>query len=88
MDMMEKLSARLPSASDEDISAGRGEEWTVGKTALEEGTIGDDLWACENVEELGEALTAARLDKGKRKVETDLTNLYDDYVELWDEAYP
>ncbi|KAG5524082.1 hypothetical protein RHGRI_030923 [Rhododendron griersonianum] len=64
------------------------EEWTVGKAALEEGIIEDDLWACETVEELGEALNAARLDKGKRKAETDLSDLYDDYIELWDEAYP
>ncbi|KAG5524103.1 hypothetical protein RHGRI_030931 [Rhododendron griersonianum] len=64
-----------------------GEEWTVRKAALEEGIIGVDLWACEIVEELGEALTATRLDKGKRKAETNLTDLYDDYVELWDEAY-
>ncbi|KAG5544280.1 hypothetical protein RHGRI_016885 [Rhododendron griersonianum] len=35
------------------------EEWTIGKAALEEGIIGDDLWACETVEELGEALNAA-----------------------------
>ncbi|KAG5553081.1 hypothetical protein RHGRI_011070 [Rhododendron griersonianum] len=58
------------------------EEWTVGKAALEERIIGDDLWAYETVEELGEALNVARLDKGKRKVETDLTDLYDEYVEL------
>ncbi|KAF7145747.1 hypothetical protein RHSIM_Rhsim04G0131600 [Rhododendron simsii] len=56
------------------------EEWTVGKAALEEGIIGDDLWACETVEELGEALTSTQLDKGKHKAETNLTDLYDDYV--------
>ncbi|KAF7145467.1 hypothetical protein RHSIM_Rhsim04G0130600 [Rhododendron simsii] len=56
------------------------EEWTVGKVVLEEGITGDDLWACETVEELGEALNATRLDKGKRKAEIELTNLYDDYV--------
>ncbi|KAI8559485.1 hypothetical protein RHMOL_Rhmol04G0177500 [Rhododendron molle] len=39
------------------------------------------------MEELGEAMTATWLDKGKHKAETDLTDLYDDYVELWDEAY-
>ncbi|KAF7129972.1 hypothetical protein RHSIM_Rhsim10G0131400 [Rhododendron simsii] len=58
------------------------------KDSLEEGIIRDDLWACETVEELRKALTASRLDKGKRKAEIDLTNLYYDYVELWDEAYP
>lgn len=56
------------------------EEWTVGKAVLEEGITGDNLWACETVEELGEALNATRLDKGKRKAEIELTNLYDDYV--------
>ncbi|KAI8559870.1 hypothetical protein RHMOL_Rhmol04G0209000 [Rhododendron molle] len=40
------------------------EEWTVEKAALEEGIIGDDLWAWETVGELGEALNAAWLDKG------------------------
>lgn len=35
------------------------------------------------MEELGEVLNAARLDKGKRKAKTYLTDLYDDYVELW-----
>lgn len=58
------------------------------KDSLEEGIIRDDLWACETVEELRKALTASRLDKGKPKAEIDLTNLYYDYVELWDEAYP
>ncbi|KAI8560063.1 hypothetical protein RHMOL_Rhmol04G0226200 [Rhododendron molle] len=65
-----------------------GEEWIVEKDALVEGIIGDDLWACETLEELREALTATRLNKGKRKAETELTDLYDDYVELWGEAYP
>ncbi|KAI8559483.1 hypothetical protein RHMOL_Rhmol04G0177500 [Rhododendron molle] len=69
-----------------DLGVG-GEEWIVGRAALEEGLIGDDLWACETMEELGEAMTATWLDKGKHKAETDLTDLYDDYVELWDEAY-
>ncbi|KAI8530375.1 hypothetical protein RHMOL_Rhmol11G0053200 [Rhododendron molle] len=40
------------------------------------------------MEELEEALNAAQLDKGKRKVESDLSKSYDDYIELWDEAYP
>lgn len=99
-DILPKLVVRIPDKpcvsiiqglweDDDAVNLWVGEEeWTVGKAALEEGIIGDDLWACETVEELGEALNAARLDKRKRKAETDLTDLYDDYVELWDEAYP
>ncbi|KAI8547233.1 hypothetical protein RHMOL_Rhmol07G0179300 [Rhododendron molle] len=39
-----------------------GEEWTFGKATFD---IGDDLWACETLEELGEALTTTRTRQRK-----------------------